>query len=64
VLETRPAQSIDRDQPVVVQPDFSDVGFHDGFALAEGAATEDVGQVLVDVFDCGRVGWLNFFQLA
>ena len=55
---------LDRDHPVVDQPDLGDVGFHDGFALARGAAAEDVGKVLVDVLDRRGVGRLDFVELA
>jgi hypothetical protein len=56
--------SVDGDQPVVDQPDLGDVGFHDGFALAEGSAAEDVAQALADPLDRGLVGRLEVFGFA
>jgi hypothetical protein len=36
------------------------MGFHDRFALAGGAGAQDVGQVLVDLFDGGGADWLRW----
>jgi hypothetical protein len=55
---------VDRDQPVVGDPNLGDVGFHDGFALAEAAAAEDVTQAPADPLDRRVVGRLDFFRAA
>ena len=50
--------SVDRDQPVTVELDSGDVGFHDRFSLAGGAGAQDVGQV--DLFDGVGADWLRW----